>query len=379
MSRLRAAWDRLWFSPAPTETLGLVRLFVGLTLVMKFTGVWGMHRGWGALKPRLPFHDGLQHGPFRLPVPGFDWLPPMTAASQRSWDALALVLAVLLTVGLGTRVVSAALALLLLYALLESQFNYLHHVNVYVWVVCIFAISPVGEHYSLDAALRRLWARARGRTPRTTVHPILYQRMLQVFLSVLYLTTTIGKLTPDWFDGSIFGALAQGGFLKGPFKATLLGLFPPMFMAWWTLFAEGLLSVGLWHPRSRRVTAWCGVALHLGIDAMMNVTTFSYLMISLYLSFAAPATGQTSLSVDPSRPLARGLGLLVRGLDWAQRLRVEAAPGPMRVRSPEGEVLVGVHALGRVIGLLPLTFMAGLWVDLGLGLLRRLRPAAPAG
>ncbi|MBL8616621.1 MAG: HTTM domain-containing protein [Deltaproteobacteria bacterium] len=379
MSRLRAAWDRLWFAPAPTETLGLVRLFVGLTLVLKFTGVWGIYRGWGALNLRLPFHDGLQHGRFRLPVPGFDWLPPMTAASQRLWDGLALALAVLLTLGLGTRAVSVGLALLLLYALLESQFNYLHHVNVYVWVICIFALSPMGDHYSLDAVLRRLWARARGLRPVRPIRPILYQRMLQVFLSVLYLTTTIGKLTPDWFDGSIFGALANGGFLKGPFKATLLGLFPPMFMAWWTLFAESLLAVGLWHPKSRRVTAWCGVALHLGIDAMMNVTTFSYLMISLYLSFASPATGQTSLSVDPGQPLSRGLGLLVRALDWTQRIRLVSAPGPMRLHSPEGEVLGGVHALGRVLGLLPLTFMAGLWVDLGLGLLRRLRPPAPIG
>jgi hypothetical protein len=379
MSRLRAAWDRLWFAPASTETLGLVRVFVGLTLVLKHTGTWGIYRGWGALHLRLPYHDGLQHGPFRLPVPGFDWLPPMTAATQRSWDALALILAVLLTVGLGTRVVAPALALLLLYALLESQFNYLHHVNVYAWVVCIFALSPVGDHYSLDAALRRLWDRRRGLSTARPVRPILHQRMLQVFVSVLYLTTTIGKLTPDWFDGSIFEALDKGRFLKGPFKATLLGLFPPVFMAWWTLFAEGLLAVGLWHPKTRRFTAWCGIALHLGIDAMMNVTTFSYLMISLYLCFAAPQTGQTSLSVDPSRPLLRGLGLGVRALDWTQRLRVVHAPGPAAVCTPEGEPLRGVHALGRVLGLLPLTFMVGLWVDLGLGLLRRLRPAAPEG
>ena len=83
MSRLRAAWDRLWFAPASTETLGLVRVFVGLTLVLKHTGTWGIYRGWGALHLRLPYHDGLQHGPFRLPVPGFDWLPPMTTATRR--------------------------------------------------------------------------------------------------------------------------------------------------------------------------------------------------------------------------------------------------------------------------------------------------------
>lgn len=360
------AWRRFWFRPASTETLGLVRIFVSFTMVLKMIGTWGIYRGLGGLRLQLPHREGMSHGAFRLPVPGFEWLPPIDRGDVRLGESLVLALAVLMTVGLGTRVVTAAMAAVTLYYLLESQWNYLHHVNVYVWVFFIFALSPMGDHYSLDALIRRWWAGRRGVDPAPPVRPVLYQRLLQVFVSVLYVTTTIGKLTPEWFTGRFMTVLGSQGWLKGPWKDTLLSLLPPPVLGWWTLFAEGILGFGLWHPRTRRFTAWCGVSLHLGIDAMMNVTTFSYLMISLYLAFGSSKSGGSQLSYDPSDPRQRAFAGFVWLFDWTRRFSVvKGAVGEGLSVSPAdgGPARRGIDALVTVGGLLPVTFMVGYWVE----------------
>ncbi len=368
MSRptLASAWTRFWFKPASTETLGLVRIFVSFTMVLKMIGTWGIYRGLKGLRLQLPHREGMSHGSFNLPVPGFDWLPPIDAGDVRFGESLILTLAVLLTLGLGTRIVSALLALVGAYYLLESQWNYLHHVNVYVWVFVLFALAPMGDHYSLDAVIRKWWARRKGTTGAPPVRPILYQRMLQIFVSVLYITTTIGKLTPEWFTGRFMTVLGSQGWLKGPWKDTLLGLMPPPMLGWWTLFAEGLLGFGLWHPRTRRFTAWCGVSLHLGIDAMMNVTTFSYLMISLYLAFGEPKSKGSRLTYDPGSTAHKALAGAVWLFDWTRRFSLDAGEAGQVIEiwpADGGPVRRGGDALVTVGGLLPITFMAGFWVE----------------
>jgi hypothetical protein len=377
MSALRGAWDRFWFTPASTETLGVVRAAIGFTFVLKMIGTWGLYRGWDGLKLRLPHHEKLAHGAFRLPVPGFEWLPPLDAATLAQGEALVLGLAVLFTVGLFTRLAGALLTGCIAYWLLISQWNYLHHVNTYVWIFALLTLGPCGDHFSADALLRRGLARLRGQpAPAPPVRPVLHQRMLQVFIAILYITTTIGKLTPAWIDGTFMGSLAAQGWLKGPWKSALLQTVPPSVMGWWTLFAEGLLGIGLWHPKSRRVAAWCGVTLHLGIDLVMNVTTFSYLMISSYLAFADPRMGANRLEINRSRPAQGALRLLVPLLDWGRRLRVvEGEQGLRFVPGDGSRARVGADALAAVLGLLPATFLVGLWVDLGSGAWARRRPA----
>jgi len=365
-ARASAAWGRFWFAPTSTETLGLVRIFVSFTLVLKMIGTWGIYRGLGGLRLQLPHREGMSHGAFRLPVPGFEWLPPLDASDIRLGESLVLAGAVLLTLGLGTRLVSAGLACIGVYYLLESQWNYLHHVNVYVWVLVMFALAPMGDHYSIDAWLRGWWARRKGGVDVVPVRPALHGRMLQIFVSVLYITTTIGKLTPDWFTGRFMTVLGQQGWLKGPWKDTLLGLMPPPLLGWWTLFAEGLLGFGLWHPRTRRFTAWCGVSLHLGIDAMMNVTTFSYLMISLYLVFGEPKSKGNRLSTDPSVSWHRALAIFVWLFDWTRRFSITAGPAGEGLQvwpADGGPARRGADALVTVGGLLPITFMLGYWVE----------------
>lgn len=368
-------WNRTWFQPASTQTLGLVRFFVTLTFVMKMVGTWGLWKGTDGLRFLWPAKHSYGYGEYVSPVTAVEWLhlPVPTVAQFRTAEEVALYAALFFCVGLFTRVSGAVLSSLLVYFLLSSQWNYLHHVNVYTWALTLLAIAPSGDHYSVDALLRRQWARWRGLpAPTPPLRPILWQRLIVVFVSILYVSTTVAKLGPAWFDGQLMQMMVDDGWAKGPFLDGILTVMTPLTLSWWTLFAEGMLGFGLLFPQTRRFAAWCGMALHLGIDMMMNVTTFSYLMISLYLAAAAPSTGESTLRVDPTRPEQRLFGGLVRALDWGQRFTVRTdGAGPLTVQPPGGPALRGVHAVLRCLGLMPLTYLAGFPLDAAAGLLRR--------
>ena len=373
-----AAWNRFWFREASTQTLGLIRLFFVGTLVSKLVGTWGIYKGWGAFRFNLPHHQSYAYGEYVNAVPGFEWLGSLSRSEFQTAEGVVLALTVCFCLGFATRVTGALVALAGVWFLLSSQWNYLHHVNVYVWGVALLAMTPCGDHYSVDALLRRAWARWKDRPARPVPpRPILHQRMMLVFLSLTYASTTWAKLGPGWFDGAVMQLMADSGWLKGPFRDAILSVTSPLQLSWWTIFAEGMLAVGLFFKPTRRFAAWCGVALHLGIDAMMNVTTFSYAMISLYLSAAEPHTGRNVVRLDRTQRSHKAAHVLLRAFDWTHRFSVQPADTGARasVTPPDQGPLRGIDAVIMVLGLLPATFLFGFWLDAGRGLLRRVRPA----
>lgn len=322
-------WNQFWFALRSSESLAIVRiLFVG-TFVMKLMGTWGLYKGWAGLRFRLPHFQAWNYGEYPFPVPGFEWLPTPT---DPQWDSLyswELFFAMCFCVGLGTRITGKITALGCILYLLGSQFNYLHHVNVYAWFLTILAFAPCSDHYSVDAWLKRWWARLKGVEPTPPPKRMMVSlRLLAIVLSLLYISTTYAKLTPLWINGEYLALLHSERWLKGPWVAPLLTVIPLSLLCWWTIFAEGMLGFGLWFRPTRRFTAWCGVMLHMGIDTMMNVTTFSYAMAALYFVFMEPESGRNKGQYDPSRR-SHLLGVaVIKALDWGRRTDLRPAePG----------------------------------------------------
>lgn len=105
---------------------------------------------------------------FYLPYPLTRWLPLPDAWWWDRIEEATLVLAIFMTVGLFTRVVTPLLALLFTYSFLLSQWNSYHHMLVFVWVLWILALSDCGRHFSLDALLFHRGRPARAHRPRPT-------------------------------------------------------------------------------------------------------------------------------------------------------------------------------------------------------------------
>lgn len=359
-----AAWNRFWFAPGRVELVSLMRIYVGCLLAMKKLGLWGLHRVED-IHPRLRYSAGraedyVANG-FRDPV--FDWVPRLAGQEIRAIDELQLVGAILLAVGLGTRLVAPMLAALHILFILHSNYTYVHHNNVFAAFLVLLAFAPAADHYSLDALLFR-----KGPAPPRRVTSL---RLMQVLVCAIYASTTFGKLNHGWFTGRMMEVLAANEHFRGPFAPTLWAMSGPRLVSHFTLFAEGLCAFGFWFPQTRLLTAFSGMMLHTGIDMMMPVTTFSYQMMSSYVLFLDPEPRRTRVSAPA------WLAWPARLLDWTARLQVDV--GPLAVTTPDGRGYTGLRAL-REVGLrLPLTFPAAFVLGLPFTLWGRdTRRPAPA-
>ena len=368
-SRWAFDWNQFWFAPSRLHSLGLLRLCFGFTLVLRITGATGLFRV-GSIAAHFPDRTlwpvRQMLNTFHAPYTWLGWLPLPTPFWFGRLEEILLVLSLLLTVGLGTRLVAPLTAALFSYLFFLSQWNYYHHLLLFIPVLWILAIWPSGRTFSLDALLK----------PRHLPEPtgtILPLRLLQVLVCMIYLFTFLWKLNEGWFSGQIMTLFTTTGTMQGPF-APWLNHLGPRTLSLGTLAIEGFLPLGLlWRP-TRRTAMLAGLVLHVSIDATMRVNTYSYQMMVLYVAFIHSECGATVVLFDGDCRICR------RGRRWARvcdafrrlswinfrdpQLR-EQLPGltdeqlqrTMWVITPAGRMLPGFRGWRHLLQSFPLTFI----------------------
>ncbi len=141
----------------------------------------------------------------------------------------------------------------------------------------LLALSQCGAVWSLD----------QKRTGIEEIRvPVFPQRLIQVQLAVMYLTTVIHKLRGTmWLEGSAAWY---------PPRLTEFQRFPvPPFMdappflqigTWGTLIVEVALATLIFSKPYRKWVVLAGIALHLGIEYRFNIPWFAFICTSLYVS-----------------------------------------------------------------------------------------------
>lgn len=372
LERLCDVWNRFWFRESSTESLGILRIFYGICVFCKSTGLWGLER---AELPRLqlPFRRTppiAQLGDlYRNPIPGFDWIPPIGIDAWQTIEVVAMIAAVFWTLGFMTRLSGLVIFLNFAIPMAHSRFDYWHHSANFLLFMMLFVCLDMGRHYSYDAILFR---KNKDSGPQS-IAPI---RMVQVLLTWVYISTLFGKLNDGWFSGTVMQVLADLGMLKGPFRPLILSTIGTFGLSCYTLFAQAFFAIFVW-TRFRRWAFLFGVMLHLGIDLVMNVTTFSFQMMSLYICFIHPKAKLTEVFYDSQSTRQRLLVETWTYFDWFDRIcwrdiRHSASAesrtgdsvikwvrraGKVAVRRPNGETLQGLRATHEIMGLLPVTFL----------------------
>ena len=351
MSRFGAAWNRFWFAEGPTHRLDIVRVFFGVWLIMKYMGWWGLHRldqwqllTWPKYTRKISKWDA-DPSAFTHAIPGFEWLTAMPFELFQLTQRAMPVLGLLMVLGLFSRMATRLAAVGWLLIFLSTENNYSHHGFILAFVLVILAFAPVGDHYSLDARLRK------GPPPRRRITAI---RLLQVLLTFTYFSAFVGKLNGVWFRGEMMQLLYDAGKMRGPLPDLIMGAVGSPFLCYFTLLVEGALPVLLWLPRFAMLAFVGGAMLHLGIDALMPVTVFSYMMISLYTLFIDPVPHGLTVTLGRDRRVLRRVLLL---LDWFDRLDLREGDGPLRVRARDGFSAHGPRAAIELGLRLPLTFL----------------------
>lgn len=358
-SALLDRFDRFWFARAPSDRLAVVRIFLGLSCVIRSTGLYGLGPRivLDKLAVGLPIHR-YSSGSWRfddVQVKLVDAFPTLTLEQYHTLEAAALWLGVLFMLGVGARVTGPLLGVVLLATQLFDQAAFKHNIFTLGLAILVVGLSPCSDRFSVDAALS-----LRGR--RSTVRSVLPVRMLQVMVSAVYLFSFKAKLNSSWTTGYLFeftythlgGAdMAVNRWLYDAHVLPLLWLAS----SWGTLVVELFLVFGFWRRRFLPYAIAAGVVMHAVIDLSLDVGSFSSTMIALYCAFL-PASARTRLV----RVRSRAQALVVRALDWAAHFDVVVAPSTkaIAVLDRDGAVVVdGRAAFWHVVERLPLAMVFG--------------------
>jgi len=365
-------WNKFWFEERSRESLCLLRIFFGTVFFFKLTGFHNLQyiekMYFRFPKYEFPTPIYFFFNGFRNPVPGFEWLPVPSLLQYHLIEELLLVASLFFVIGLFTRFFGIFISLTYTYFFLLSQFSYYHHKLQFIVVLLILGFSTCNQYYSVDSLIFK-----KDREKRKLL-PI---RLIQLFLTIVYGFSFIQKLNYPWISGDIMLMFLDQGSIKGNFHDIVNSVLPGGLISelFWrslgpfTLFAEGLLTFGLWFPRLRRFTLLIGVLLHTGIDLTMSVSTFSFQMMASYIVFICPESYQNRVFYDGNKIMHRLVVLFGKLFDWLQRIRwikyssdefnrtgfensgnlIFSGPG----RRPNG----GIHFIYGVMTMLPLTFI----------------------
>lgn len=282
LSTIGEWWQGFWFRPEPTYTLGLVRMAFGALTVL--WTLWLLPILHDLLGPRGVVPD--QHQPA---IPGNWGVFEIVSSDQAvliGWAVL-LASAIALTLGWHSRV-AAVLVFVLILSFLHRDVWVFNAGDSVVRIIALFvALSPCGTALSLDQRRRTgsFWS-AQSRPP----WPL---RLMQVQLSIIYLSSVLIKLTgQSWPQGTAVSyalRLVDMQRLPSPDWLTRNALL--MNVATWAALATELaIGVLVWNKRLRPWVLAAGVAMHLMIDIGIIIGIFSYAMFVLYLAWVPPGT-----------------------------------------------------------------------------------------
>jgi vitamin K-dependent gamma-carboxylase len=350
-SRVRsviARFDDLLGRAVSMRALALLRVLVGPVVLLHLRPFLS-----DSLDGRI-YQDGFYE-------PYVAWYPELPEAVYVGLLWLAAVTAVAMSLGVLTRLATAATFVIVAYNLFLSTTHFHNNRAYLVIVLGLLAVAPCGRELSLDA-----WARRRrGRPALDPSAPAWPLWLLRFECAAVYGASGLSKLVdPDWFGGTVTWqrvVRAREQLDAWPLPDWTVSLLTDRSFhtgaAKFIVLTELFIAVGLWWRGSRYAAVWVAVAFHVSIELSAAVQVFSFLAIAVLVIWAVPSTRDRVLRIDPTAGRHRRLGTLVRGLDWLARFRIEPAPPGSRleVLDRDGTKICGAPAVALALSRLPLT------------------------
>jgi hypothetical protein len=310
------AWDRFWFTPADPLPLAVIRICTGLLLtwsaIVWFFDAEAFFGASGWLAPenvaRLNDQPWQWSWYFSAESSAGPGESAGSAAAILGLAGLAVVAAVMLTLGLATRLAAIVSLAGLVSAANRAPLNTFGLDDTLGLLLIGLVVGPAGACLSID----RLLANRRGVPPAgPSVAAGIALRLIQVHLCVVYLFSGWGKLFgASWWDGTaIWGAAANvqyrtldlTGLARHPLVTNALTLG--------TLFWEAAYPALVWPRLTRRLCLALAVAVHLGIGLAMGMMEFGLAMITANLAFVPAAVLHWFLDSLSLTPRSRAISL----------------------------------------------------------------------
>lgn len=275
-------WNEFFFRRQSPVPIALFRIIYG-TLVMITLWLlrpdwfnWYGTLGWLTLPTALKLEPGHRLNLFAI-VPASDaWVDGIF------W--IALVSAVMLTIGLFTRT-SSIFVFVCLNSIQQRNLYIIHGGDTFLRLAGFFLMfAPAGAALSLDRLIR-IW---RGQeSPRLQWQSPWAQRMIQIQLSLMYLTAFLVKIKgATWLQGTaLFYVYHLDEFRHFPLPSWFFYPAVLKLADWWALALEFSLGVLIWVKEFRYVLLGLGLLFHLWLEYSLNIPMFQWDILSGYILF----------------------------------------------------------------------------------------------
>ncbi|MFN3199832.1 MAG: HTTM domain-containing protein [Bradymonadia bacterium] len=276
---------------------------------------------------RFLFYDWVTQF-YVTPTFNFSWLPGLRPLP--GWGMYGVFwalagLAVLIAVGLYTRLAAAAFFCLFTYVQLLEKANYLNHYYLIVLVSALMIWLPTERAFSLDAR----WRNTGGQVPAGTVWAVRGQ------LTVVYFFAGLAKVQSDW----LFEAQPLRIWLAGHQDFPILGplMTEPVtayVFSWAGMIFDLTIPFWLMWRRSRPFAYLVVLAFHLMTWGLFQIGLFPWMMMAftpIFFGYSWPRRwcgGQPSTRApQPIRPLATWALVLYGMAQVIMPLRHHLYPG----------------------------------------------------
>jgi hypothetical protein len=288
-----AAWNEFWFTPSDPLPLAVVRIATGLLLAWSSV-VWLMDAdaffgsgGWQTPENVWRSNDQPWQWSWYFAAP--------SPTAVRVLGGIAVVAAVLLTIGLFTPLAAVVSLLGLVSAVNRAPLNVFGLDDMLGLLLVPLVIGPAGARLSVDR-----WLMPRAMADDRSVRATIALRLLQVQLCVVYFFSGCGKLLgASWWEGTaLWGAAANVQYRT--LDLTWLARHPLLTNALTlaTLFWEVAYPALVWPRLTRPLVLAMAVLVHLGIGLAMGMMEFGLAMIVSNLAFM-PASAYRAFRLSP--------------------------------------------------------------------------------
>lgn len=291
-NRLRDGWNHFWFdsrSEADLSRVAAFRLVFGLVMffcyVARIQDLEFFYAGSGIL-------PDWHRRTITLLEYNFTFIGDWSPGKLHALHGLFLLSLLALALGFFTRF-AAILAYVLHVAFVHRNPGVMFGVDmISTFFFLYLCFADANARWSLDAWLGRA-------ASRQSLRGHLAFRLMQIQLCVVYGFSGLEKLKGTrWWDGSaLWDVLSMGNLQR--FDLSFVAHVPLALasVVYVVLFFEVYFPVLVWLKNFRLPMLAFGLAMHLGIFVFMNLPSFAFMMISLYVLFLTPAEVERSMQV----------------------------------------------------------------------------------
>jgi uncharacterized membrane protein YphA (DoxX/SURF4 family) len=272
-------WNDFWFKEQPVEGIAIFRILFGCVLLLSFTqDALIMNEFWGP--------DAIQSvttGMKNYFNPTFNLFQYFEMSYSLLYTAVTIqfISIICFIIGFKTRLASI-LTFVLLVSFQQRTINMLSSADLLMRIMSLLMIfAPAGNAFSVDSILGKL----KG-IPLKKDYSVWVHRLIQIQIAVVYISTVIAKSKGEtWLDGSaVYYSTRLVDLTRFPVPFILDWKWTIMLSTWGSLITEISLGTLIFIDEFRKPLIFWGILFHLGIEYMMSIPTFEWLMIACLLA-----------------------------------------------------------------------------------------------